>query len=179
MTPPGPPLLQSDTGLPSLKHHFLAVFEREHATTMSVLRAYPRDQLDFRPHPLSRSARELGWVFAIEAMLGVMVFTDEFATQAGGSSPPVPESWEEVLAKVESAHADFGTLIRETPEADLLQRVRFFTAPRTLGETTRLDWIWFILHDSIHHRGQFSIYLRMAGGRVPSIYGPTADESWT
>ena len=29
--------------------------------------------------------------------------------------------------------------------------------------------------DQIHHRGQFSIYLRMAGGKVPSIYGPSAD----
>ena len=27
-------------------------------------------------------------------------------------------------------------------------------------------------------RGQFSVYLRMAGGKVPSIYGPSADEPW-
>jgi uncharacterized damage-inducible protein DinB len=32
--------------------------------------------------------------------------------------------------------------------------------------------------DIVHHRGQFSVYLRMAGGKVPSIYGPTADEPW-
>jgi uncharacterized damage-inducible protein DinB len=37
---------------------------------------------------------------------------------------------------------------------------------------------WMILSDQIHHRGQFSVYLRMAGGKVPSIYGPTADEPW-
>jgi uncharacterized damage-inducible protein DinB len=35
---------------------------------------------------------------------------------------------------------------------------------------------WFELFDHIHHRGQFSVYLRLAGARVPSIYGPTADE---
>jgi uncharacterized damage-inducible protein DinB len=29
-----------------------------------------------------------------------------------------------------------------------------------------------------HHRGQFSVYLRMVGAKVPSIYGPTADETW-
>ncbi len=33
--------------------------------------------------------------------------------------------------------------------------------------------------DMGHHRGQFSVYLRMAGGKVPSIYGSTADEPWT
>jgi uncharacterized damage-inducible protein DinB len=35
-----------------------------------------------------------------------------------------------------------------------------------------------MLMDSVHHRGQFSVYLRMADGKVPSIYGPTADEPW-
>jgi len=35
-----------------------------------------------------------------------------------------------------------------------------------------------ILCDQIHHRGRFSIYLHMADGKVPSIYGPTADEPW-
>jgi uncharacterized damage-inducible protein DinB len=60
----------------------------------------------------------------------------------------------------------------------LQQKVHFFTAPKTLGEISRLEWIWFLLHDEIHHRGQFSVYLRMADGKVPSIYGPTADEPW-
>jgi uncharacterized damage-inducible protein DinB len=43
---------------------------------------------------------------------------------------------------------------------------------------TRIDMIWMLLLDQVHHRGQFSIYLRMADGTVPSIYGPTADEPW-
>ena len=42
----------------------------------------------------------------------------------------------------------------------------------------RADILWLTLHDMIHHRGQFSIYLRMAGGKVPSIYGPSGDEPW-
>ena len=28
---------------------------------------------------------------------------------------------------------------------------------------------------SVHHRGQLSSYLRAMGGKVPSIYGPSAD----
>ncbi|MDE3137033.1 MAG: hypothetical protein KGL59_10700, partial [Acidobacteriota bacterium] len=28
---------------------------------------------------------------------------------------------------------------------------------------------------SVHHRGQLSSYLRAMGGKVPGIYGPTAD----
>jgi uncharacterized damage-inducible protein DinB len=40
------------------------------------------------------------------------------------------------------------------------------------------DFSWFVLHDQIHHRGQLSVYVRMAGGKVPSIYGPSHDEPW-
>lgn len=34
-----------------------------------------------------------------------------------------------------------------------------------------------ILNHSYHHRGQLSVYLRMLGVPVPSIYGPSADEN--
>jgi uncharacterized damage-inducible protein DinB len=27
-----------------------------------------------------------------------------------------------------------------------------------------------------HHRGQLTVYLRLVGGTVPSIYGPSADD---
>jgi uncharacterized damage-inducible protein DinB len=46
-----------------------------------------------------------------------------------------------------------------------------FTLPR--GAVVRQH----ISHLS-HHRGQMTVYLRMLDVPVPSIYGPTADESW-
>ena len=161
------------------KERFLETYEREHATTMRVLRAYPTDQLDLRPHPRSKTARELAWIFVLECGLGIAVFTHEFAKRGpSGSAPDPPESWDDLLTALEQAHRDFGDLIRATPAEELSERVQFFTAPKTMGEIPRTDWLWFLLHDQIHHRGQFSIYLRMAGGKVPSIYGPTADEQW-
>jgi uncharacterized damage-inducible protein DinB len=33
----------------------------------------------------------------------------------------------------------------------------------------------FIMNHAIHHRGQLTVYLRMCGVPLPSIYGPTAD----
>jgi uncharacterized damage-inducible protein DinB len=41
------------------------------------------------------------------------------------------------------------------------------------------QFLWFILFDAIHHRGQLSAYLRPMGGKVPSIYGPSADSKST
>lgn len=168
----------ADRAFPTPKEQFLAKYEREHATTMRVLRAFPVEHLDLRPHPKCNTARQLGWTFVLERFLGIMVFNDTFAEAARGETPPPPESWDESLAMLEKAHREFADLIRATPDDELLNEVRFFTAPKTMGKVRRIDWIWFLLSDEIHHRGQFSIYLRMADGKVPSIYGPTADEPW-
>jgi uncharacterized damage-inducible protein DinB len=38
------------------------------------------------------------------------------------------------------------------------------------------DMLFGFLFDAIHHRGQLSSYLRPMGAKVPSIYGPSADD---
>ena len=37
--------------------------------------------------------------------------------------------------------------------------------------------LWIALFDIVHHRGQLSTYIRPMGGKVPSIYGPSADHA--
>ena len=161
------------------KQQFLEVYEREHGITMRVLRAYPPDKADLQPHPKCKTARELAWIFVQERGLGARVFEDAFAKGVPSGRPPgPPESWKEILDALEKAHQDFAALVRATPDDQLTGTVKFFTAPKTLGDVGRLEFAWFLLHDQIHHRGQFSIYLRMADGKVPSIYGPSGDEPW-
>jgi uncharacterized damage-inducible protein DinB len=158
---------------------FLESYDREHATTMRVLRAYPPDQLDLRPHPKSNSAKTLAWTFVLERYLGRRVWHDEFAHGLTPGNPPkMPETWPEIVDALDNAHREFRDLISSATDEQLNEKVHFFTAPKTMGEISRIEWLWFLLHDQIHHRGQFSVYLRMAGGKVPSIYGPTADEPW-
>jgi uncharacterized damage-inducible protein DinB len=164
----------------SAKQAFLDTYDREHATTMRVLRAYPEDQLNLKPHPRSNSARDVAWTFVMECGLGKRVWHDQLAqgVPSGSKPPAAPEKWSDLLDQLEQAYAGFRALVASASEEELNEKVHFFVAPKTMGELTRKDWIWFLLHDQIHHRGQFSVYLRMAGGKVPSIYGPTADEPW-
>lgn len=164
--------------LPS-KQHFLDTLDIEHATTMRVLNAFPEDQLDLRPHGKCKNARELAWVFVQERGLADMVMTRRFPEGMEGEMPAPPDSWAELLDSVEQAHASFRARVAATPEDEMNETVKFFTAPKTVSDVPLIDFLWLMLHDEIHHRGQFSIYLRMADGRVPSIYGPSADEPWS
>jgi uncharacterized damage-inducible protein DinB len=166
--------------LPTPKQQFLAAYEREHAITMRLLRAYPADKLELRPHPKCKTARELAWMFAAERALGTAVLNNWYATNKPGQGqlPQAPADWHELLAAIEKSHKDYRALVESFSDAQLLENVKFFVSPKTMGDHQRLQFLWFLLSDQIHHRGQFSVYARMADGKVPSIYGPSADEPW-
>jgi len=163
-------------GSPAIQR-FLQMLEQEHATTMKVLRAYPADQADLRPAEKSKTARELACVFAVESRMGVDAATTGFDFEKM-SPPEIPADFSEIVDQVEAAHQKLVETVRAQSEEHLHGTIQFFVGPKTLGDVVRMDFLWMLLHDQIHHRGQFSVYLRMAGGKVPSIYGPTADEPW-
>lgn len=152
-------------------------WERETATTLRVLRAYPEDRADLKPHERSKSARELAWLFTLEQVMAAAAVRGEM--KLGGGMPPAPSTLTEVVDAFEASREELLALLRDCPDDQLEGTTRFFTAPKTMGDWPNVEFLWFLLHDQIHHRGQFSVYLRMADGRVPSIYGPSADEPWT
>ena len=163
----------------SPRQQFLDAYEREHGITKKVLSAFPKDQAELRPHPKSKTARELAWVCVLERGLGEAVLANAFATRGPGGGPPAaPDSWDEVMGALDEAHIRFRDTFDSYTDDQLLEPVKFFTGPGQLADIPRLDLAWFLLHDQIHHRGQLSIYLRIAGAKVPSIYGPSADEPW-
>ena len=164
---------------PSLRQQFLDAYEREHATTMKVLRAFPSSAAELQPHPRCKPARELAWIFVLERGLGKAGMANAFASGSPGGGPRLaPATWDEVLTALDAAHAEFREAFSSYSDEQLLEPIKFFGGPKTLVDVPRIDFAWFLLSDQIHHRGQFSIYLRMADGKVPSIYGPSGDEPW-
>ncbi|MGH8103759.1 MAG: DinB family protein [bacterium] len=160
----------------SEKDQFISNWEREHQTTLRVLKNYPGDQGAWKPHEKSRTASELAWcvageeqVFVDGALKGQLDF---------GQFPEMPKTWNDILSAYDKSHNECVAKIKAASEADLSKPIPFPMGPGKMGEMRCLDALWGMLMDQIHHRGQFSVYLRMAGGKVPSIYGPSADEPW-
>ena len=46
---------------------------------------------------------------------------------------------------------------------------------RGMFQLPAVNYLGFILHHTVHHRGQLSMYLRPMGAKVPSIYGESYD----
>jgi len=162
--------------VPTPKQQFGNVYAKEHQTTLKVLRAFPADQASYKPHERSSTALGLAWTFVMENAMGIQSLKGPLAL--GQGMPKAPDTMEEVIAAYEAGAREMLATLETTPDSRMYETINFFTGPKQMGEFKVIDFLWFMLMDSIHHRGQMSVYLRCAGGKVPSIYGPTADEPW-
>jgi len=162
----------------SEKQKFQEAWDKESALTLRVLRAYPPEKTDLKPHPTCRSAKDLAWAFVFEGIGGSQAVQGELKFPPP-NMPPMPSTWQGMIGEVEKALKVMTDKVRQVDEHQLNTTVKFVTGPKQMSDLRRLDVLWFLLNDQIHHRGQFSVYLRMAGGKVPAIYGPSADEKWS
>jgi uncharacterized damage-inducible protein DinB len=157
------------------KEMLLAVWEREFRTTLKVMKSYPKEHLDLKPAEKSRKAADLLWTFVAEEH----VIGDVTKGSIDFMNMPKPLSGlGEIIAAYESTHAGVVEKVKAMSDEEFQSQMPFMVGPRKPGMMRRADVLWLMVMDSVHHRGQLSVYLRMAGGKVPSIYGPTADEPW-
>jgi uncharacterized damage-inducible protein DinB len=146
----------------------------ESAAFVKVLKAMPKDRLDYQPDPKARTASALSTLIAGEeqALLeliekGSIEWTD----------PQPLTSTDQIVALFEKSHAAVNDRLEKLDDAAWERKVKFVLPGGGVWEDTLAEFVWGFLFDQIHHRGQLSTYLRPMGGKVPSIYGPSADDS--
>ena len=158
------------------KEMFVTNWQREFGTTMKILKSMPADKGSFTPAgDKLRSAKDLAAVFVSE--LGVVDMVVKGKIDFSGSMPSFA-TLGDVLKAYEAKQKEMVSKVQAMSEADYNSKIAAPVGPKQMGEVRRADMLWLMLNDSIHHRGQFSIYLRLAGAKVPSIYGPSGDEPW-
>lgn len=158
------------------KDQFLATLERESQTTLKIMKAYPANRMDFQPAEKSSNAAKLMWTFVLE--MGASQGALDGAIDFSRMGQPHPASHAEIVSAYESELAKLLAKLRSASDAQLGRAITIPVGPKQMGEVPAQAFLWMMLMDSVHHRGQLSVYLRMVGAKVPSIYGPTADEPW-
>ncbi len=147
--------------------------QRERKAFVNVLKAVPQGTLDYRPHPISRTAVELAWLIAF-ADSALVPLIEKGAVE--WKEVPAPAKIGEIVAAYERNAKAVDDLIARTSDKAWEQKARFFFGTPRPWEDTVQNFVWGFLHDAIHHRGQLTTYLRPMGSKVPSIYGPSADD---
>lgn len=146
----------------------------EQPAFVRVLKAIPEGRLDHKPDPKSRSAAELAWLLAAEE--GALVSLIDSGTIDWTEQKP-PAKLAEIVAAYERNSAIVNERLAKLDEAGWQKKGQFKMGGQVVWEDSVSEMVWGMLFDAIHHRGQLSTYLRPMGGKVPSIYGPSADDS--
>ena len=150
----------------------IADFESEMQTTLRVIEAVPADHLAHQPDPKAKTG--LGLVRHI-------TLEDEWLLNciANGEFTPPPDD-SDACGIMNPADA-VARYKEKVPAA--LDRVRAMSGEQLsnvidlLGmiQAPGINFLAMAIKHSVHHRGQLSTYLRPMGGKVPGIYGPSAD----
>lgn len=155
----------------------LQELEQEAPATRRVLARVPAEKFGWRPHERSMSMGQLANHLA-SLPHGIVYATLQGSFDPGALPPPTPPaSTEEMLATFDSgmeyARAQLGMM----SDADLgipwkIMRGEQQVMAMPRGAALRT----ILLNHSYHHRGQLTVYLRLNGIPLPSVYGPSADE---
>jgi len=156
----------------TLREYFLERLNAERPYFVRMLQALPPDKLDYKPHERSPSAHELAWTLAAEIDACLKV-AKEFQTEWNSAPPPAIAG---IIEQFERASAQLAEQIAKMDEASWDRKAQFLYEGKVVMEKPAGEFLWYILFDAIHHRGQLSAYIRPMGGKVPAIYGPSADE---
>ena len=157
----------------------LPEFDREMGQTRKVLDRVPNGQFDWRPHPTSMTMGRLAEHLAEFPLRATMTMSqgelDLMTSRPAGYQSPATRAG--VLAMFDANLKTGRThLVNKTDgEFDAPWKLKaggkeMFTMPK--ASVMRA----FVLNHMVHHRGQMTVYLRMLGVKIPSIYGPSGDE---
>jgi uncharacterized damage-inducible protein DinB len=158
----------------STREFFIRRWEQEQPAFGKVLKAVPEGQLGYRPHERSASAGGLAWQLAEEQkQLIEMLDTGEVKFEL----QPHPATAAAIVSAWEAATSELRERLTSVDDAKWAQPARFIMGGAVVWSDTLENMFWGYLFDMVHHRGQLSSYLRPMGGKVPAIYGPSADDS--
>ena len=159
---------------------FLAELESEAAKSRHVLEQAPTGKRDWKPHERSMQFGYLAELVAnIPSWVGMAITQDELdiAPKDGPKHKPVPlNTPAELIAALDKAVAQAREALQKTTDAHLATPWRLLAGGQLAFEQPRHQVIRDTFLHSAHHRGQMTVYLRLLGSKVPSVYGPTADD---
>jgi uncharacterized damage-inducible protein DinB len=156
----------------TLRDFYLKRAKAEFPVFLKVLRALPED-LSYKPHDRSPSAEQLAWTVTNE----LKALIDVVETGKSEWEDSKPPSRDEMIGMFEKWSTELVDKVAALDDASQEKNAQFLYQGTVVMEKPMMEFIWDFMFDAIHHRGQLSAYLRPMGGKVPSIYGPSADDT--
>jgi uncharacterized damage-inducible protein DinB len=159
---------------------FKSQLDREGPIIRRVLENVPEGKPDWRPHPKSMPLGYLsslvaampGWI----AMAITQDALDLHPKDGKPNTPPVLGTRRELVQQLDDNVAKAKAALGRTDDTFLATRWKLLVAGKVVLEAPRQTVIADTFTHLAHHRGQLTVYLRLNEMKVPSVYGPSADD---
>lgn len=166
----------------AISDSILSEFDQEMAGTRRTLERVPVEKFDWKPHEKSMSMAGLATHLSnLPSWTTYTLAQDSLDLAPGGKQLPsatIPATSAELLATFDSNVATARELIAGTADPDFMKLWQLQRNGVTLLTLPKVAVLrGFVMNHNIHHRAQLGVYLRLNDIPVPSIYGPSADES--
>ncbi|MEP6742863.1 MAG: DinB family protein [bacterium] len=164
-----------------LSKSLLPEFDHEMANTRKTLERVPDEKFNWKPHDKSFHMGGLATHLANLPSWGSLTLSaDSFDLAPGGVPVKTPElnSTPAVLQKFDENAAATRAAIAGASDEELFKSWTLQSNGKTIMTLPKIAVLRsFVMNHMIHHRAQLGVYLRLNDIPVPSIYGPSADES--
>lgn len=155
----------------------LKEMEQEAQTTRKFLAIVPADKLGWKPHPKSMSLRELtGHIAELPAWVSLVLTTNELDFAATPYVAPAVNNAEELQALFEKSYEEGSSQLEKADEKVLDDRWVMRSGDQIYVDVSKAEMIRSCFSQTVHHRAQLGVFLRLLDIPIPGSYGPSADE---
>lgn len=161
----------------SIIKKLLKEIEQEAQTTRKFLAIVPEDKFDWRPNPKSMSLMQLtNHIAELPSWISMAITTDGLDFHANQYEPNQAKTSADLLEAFENAYADGRAHLENTTEEELEKPWILRNGEMILANMNKYETVRVSIAQTIHHRAQLGVYLRLLNIPIPGSYGPSADE---
>jgi uncharacterized damage-inducible protein DinB len=165
----------------TLQKFLLDELDREVKRSRRALEQVPEGKYDWKPHDRSMIFGYLAdMVATIPNWIAMEIARDDLdiAPADGSTMRQQPNKTSAALVTALDAAATAArAALEKTTDEHLRTRWQLKARGNVVQEAPRFEMIQDTINHWAHHRGQMTVYLRLMGAKVPSLYGPSADDS--
>lgn len=161
----------------SLIQSLLKELNQEAETTRKMLARVPDDKYDWQPHEKSMTIRRLATHIAeLPTWVSMTLNTSELDFAKNPYTVPTINNTKDLLAYFEESLEDGRSTLEKATDQDLDGNWTLRNGDQIYSVNSKADVLRMSYCQTVHHRAQLGVYLRLLNVPIPGSYGPSADE---
>ncbi|SDF19555.1 Uncharacterized damage-inducible protein DinB (forms a four-helix bundle) [Mucilaginibacter pineti] len=155
----------------------LKEMEQEAQTTRKMLSIVPNDKYDWQPHKKSMTVQKLATHIAeLPNWVTMAIHTDGLDFGEHPYEPSTINNTADLLKFFEESYENGRSNLAQANEEDFDKKWVLRNGDQVLLESTKGEIIRVAYSQTVHHRAQLGVFLRLLDIPIPGSYGPSADE---